>query len=435
MSLPLASHRSVCHAGLGVVDITPTESIWLSGWAARAKPSQGVSQPIFAKSLALRWENGKIAVIVTCDLLGFSEQMTLSISAAAEQRFGIERASLMLNASHNHSAPVTTGVLPHYYDLTVEQLQTIERYTEILQNQIIESIALAIDDLSPAKLSFGQGLAGFAVNRRRSRPGGRSLPTVVDHDVPVLTVRDLNGLLRGIVFGYACHTTTINDGKINGDYAGYAQAFLQRDHAGVVAMFVAGCGADANPLPRMAPGLVEAYGRILASAVNQTIEEPMIPIESPLLTAYGEATLPYQALPTGKTLKHMLSNCSTSKDRRELQYLSDVLEAKGSLPTSCKYPLHVWKFGDQLTWVSLTGEVVADYAVRLRHRYDVDRTWVSAYANHLLAYIPSFRVWEEGGYEGRDGMIEYGHPAAFHPAIEELIIEQVDSLKKSLSQT
>jgi hypothetical protein len=435
MSQPRISDDTAYQAGLGVVEITPNESIWLSGWASRTKPSQGISQPIFAKSLALRGDDGEIAVIVTCDLLGFSEEMTLSISAVAEQRFGIRRASLMLNASHNHSAPVTTGVLPHYYDLTDEQLQTVERYTGTLHDLIIKSIDLAVKDMSPARLSFGQGLAGFAVNRRRSRPGGRNLPTVVDHDVPVLAVRNLSGLLRGIVFGYACHTTTINDGKINGDYAGYAQEFLQQDHAGAVAMFVAGCGADANPLPRMAPGLVEAYGRVLASAVNQTIEEPMMPIESPLSTAYGEVTLPYQALPTRSTLKQLISNCSNPKDRRELQYLSDILETKGLLPSSCNYPIQVWKFGDQLTWVSLTGEVVADYAIRFKRRYDFDRTWVSAYANQLLAYIPSFRVWEEGGYEGRDGMMEYGHPAAFNPAIEELIVEQVESLKNSIPQS
>jgi len=420
-------------AGLGVVDITPNESIWLAGWANRVESSQGVSQPIFAKTLALQTDEGQLAAIVTSDLIGFSESMTRDLAEAAKQRFGIDRASLMLNASHNHSAPVTTDVLSLYYDLDQSQFDTVIRYTDWLFDRVLESIESAIQDLSPAQLAFGQGLAGFAVNRRRSRPGLRGLPTIVDQDVPVLTIKNLDGELSGIVFGYACHTTTINDGKINGDYAGYAQAALEENHPGAVAMFVAGCGADANPLPRHAPGMVENYGRILATAVTQTIEHPMEPIDASLHAAYGEATLPLQLPPTRDELVAILSNCSQKLRCKEVENLIRVLDDEGELPTSCTYPVQVWRFGDSLTWISLTAEAVVDYAIRLKHSYGVEHTWVSAYANHLLAYIPSRRVLEEGDYEGRDGMMEYGLPAPFSPEIEELIVDQVDALARELS--
>ena len=59
-------------AGVAALDITPKESIWLGGFAARTKPSQGVRQRIFAKALALRDEKGMTAVLVTADLLGFT---------------------------------------------------------------------------------------------------------------------------------------------------------------------------------------------------------------------------------------------------------------------------------------------------------------------------------------------------------------------------
>jgi hypothetical protein len=38
-----------------------------------------------------------------------------------------------------------------------------------------------------------QAAAGIAVNRRRARPGGRKLPGPVDHDVPVLAIRNADG--------------------------------------------------------------------------------------------------------------------------------------------------------------------------------------------------------------------------------------------------
>ena len=40
-------------AGLAKVSITPRQGLWMSGFAARTKPSEGVAQEIYAKALAL----------------------------------------------------------------------------------------------------------------------------------------------------------------------------------------------------------------------------------------------------------------------------------------------------------------------------------------------------------------------------------------------
>ena len=53
------------------------------------------------------------------------------------------------------------------------------------------------------------------------------------------------------MFGYSCHTTALSGYQINGDYAGYAQEALEKRYPGVTALFVQGCGGDANPLPRI----------------------------------------------------------------------------------------------------------------------------------------------------------------------------------------
>src|SRR5262245_60583764 len=61
-------------AGAAAVDITPTESIWLAGYASRTKPSESIRQPIHAKALALRDESGATSVIVTLDLVGIRRE-------------------------------------------------------------------------------------------------------------------------------------------------------------------------------------------------------------------------------------------------------------------------------------------------------------------------------------------------------------------------
>ena len=68
---------------------------------------------------------------------------------------------------------------------------------------------------------------------------------------------------------------------------------------------------------------------------------------------------------------------------------------------------------------------MVDYCLR---KYAVDNTWVAGYNNELLSYIPSLRVLREGGYEGIEDMDEYGLPASYSFAVEELIAQKVDEL-------
>src|SRR5690606_14419349 len=178
--------QSTWKAGTARVDITPTESIWLAGYGARDRPSSGVLQNIFAKALALQDQDGLTFVLVTADILGFTGEMSETIAERVQTLHGLARERLILNASHTHSAPVTGTLLWPAYSLGPEHVPAIERYTSRLLDQIVEMIGVSLSNLEPVELHFGQGLAGFAVNRRRvSR---RYLPGPVDHDVPVLAV-------------------------------------------------------------------------------------------------------------------------------------------------------------------------------------------------------------------------------------------------------
>lgn len=425
------------NAGLAKIDITPSEPIWLAGWAFRTKTSQGVSQRIWVKALALQSGSDKPCVWVTADLLGFSRSMTATIAQRAQRRFGLDRSRFVLNASHTHSGPVTGDVLRLYYDLSRREERIVERYTNRLYERVLEAIGAALADLSPATLAYGQGLAGIAVNRRRSRPGGRVLPTVVDQDVPVLAVRTPRGELRGVVFGYACHTTCINDDKVNGDYAGHAQAELESRHPGAIAMFVQGCGGDANPLPRHRPGLGEAYGFILAEAVSQVLSQPMAPIRGPLRVAFGEATLPFEKLPSRQELLSLKP--AEPWNVRAVKYQLALLKGgRDRRPRTLQYPIHVWRFGDGadgLKVISLSSEPVADYAHRFKQAFGVESTWVAGYSDDYWCYIPSRRVWTEGGYEGFTGMLECYLPGPFAPSVEEIIAATVDELVQETCDT
>jgi hypothetical protein len=406
-------------AGVAQAVITPSESIWLSGYGDRTRPSEGVLRDIYVKALALDAEGGKPVVIVTSDLLGFTREIADPVAARCEKEFHLPRERLELNASHTHSAPVVSrSASPR--ELTDKQWQAVDRYSTFLINQTVKAIGEALGNMAPATVKFGQSFAGFAVNRRRAYPNGRSRTTQVDPDVPVITVTGSDGKLRAILVGYACHATVLNIYQVSGDWPGFAQEDIEKAHPGAIALFVQGGGADANPLPRRSVELARLYGQILALAVEDVLHGPMKPVEGPIRTAYEIVQVPFHHVPTLAELQARYKD----RPRPRVGRWMDMLARGEKIPEYYPYAVEVWQFGGSLKFIALSGELVSDYSLRLKAQYGWEDTWVAGYSNDVFGYTPSARVLREGGYEADQS----GYVSQFSPAIEELIVEKVAEL-------
>ncbi len=66
-----AQAQETWKAGVATVVTTPEYSMWMAGYAARNKPSEGKVHDLNAKALALEDTAGTRFVIVTVDLIGF----------------------------------------------------------------------------------------------------------------------------------------------------------------------------------------------------------------------------------------------------------------------------------------------------------------------------------------------------------------------------
>ena len=415
-------------AGVATVDITPERSLWMAGFARRMQPSQGVAMPLHAKALALKCGEQPAAVLVTVDLLGLTARITDRVASLVQRRHRIRRADLLFNASHTHCGPIVDEQLSVAYDLSPEQWAAIRKYSARLEDQLAAVIGDALSRLRPARVGYARGEAGFAANRRvKFSPQGP-----VDHSVPVLRVDGPEGHTRAVVFGYACHNTTLPHTFVqyHGDYAGVAQATLEQRHPGTTALFVAGCGADANPTPRGTRELVEAHGTVLADAVDRALKATT-PIHPALRTAYGTIALPFADEAVRKRWRSEL-DVEQIYLQRHAELMKAAIARDGRLPSAQPNPVQVWRFGSAagsgLTLVALGGEVVVDYALRLAREFPDRRMWVAAYSNDVFGYVPSVRVLREGGYEGGDAMIYYGRPGPFTESVEELIVGEVRRL-------
>lgn len=426
-------------AGVATAIVTPESNMWMGGYAARTHPSAGTAQDLYAKALALLDSQGGRFVFITVDAIGIPRELRKKMETRLTQSYQLQPHQFVITASHTHSGPeFRAGRVPADH---VGAEEAAQAYLGRLEDTFHSLVGKAFDTLAPVKLSYARARAGFAMNRRLQRPDGEFINApnpdgAVDHDVPVLRVDAPDGQLRAVLFGYACHNTTLTQANYRfcGDYAGFAQHYLEADHPGTVAMFVTGCGGDQNPYPRGTLPLTDAHGRTLATAVDAALATRGKPLTGELRSAYAETDLRYALAPSRTEYEARLA----SKDKLEAGHARRMLDRwdkEGSLPATYSYPLQVVRLGGELTLIALGGEVVVDYSLRLKRELGgPGAVWVAAYSNDVLGYIPTERVLSEGGYEGlsatRLGSL---HPSPWAPGLEEQIIAKVHELQRAVS--
>lgn len=416
-------------AGVASVCITPEGPIWMAGYASRDKPSEGVKQDLYAKALAIEDADGGRLVILTFDLIGMPDELHSVLSSRLREKYGIPPQRLLMNASHTHSGPEIRASKAKHYEVDEARLETCVRYYEKLRDELLPKVLdEAISAMKPASLAYSHARCGFAMNRRTPTEQGyinHPYPDgPVDHDVPVLKVTSEDGTLAAVLFGYACHNTTLGFYEICGDYAGYAQAYLEEAHPEAKALFLTGCGGDQNPYPRRTWALAEQHGRALANAVETALETKFKPVSGPIRASLVDVELEFAGAPS----KEQLEKDAQSSDkytRNHAKALLAEIEEKGAVDLSLDTMVQAVAFGDSLLLLALPGETVIDYSLRFKKEFTETPLWVAGYSNNLFGYLPSLRVLKEGGYEA-GGAFRYGSkPGAFAETVEDRIVEGV----------
>jgi neutral ceramidase len=413
--------------GVARSNITPTNALWMGGYAGRSHPAEGKLTDLWLKALALEDAAGRRAVIVAADLLAIRGSLYRRCLPRLKEQFGLEPGQVLLTASHTHCGPLLPNRPGSLSALDEQDRARVEQYCAELEDKIIATASRALADLAPVRLAAGHAETGFAANRRNNAERERehlaqqgALTGPVDHSVPVLAAFDPDGKLRAVLFGYACHNTTLTKDSCKwcGDYAGFAQAALEKSHPAATAMFFLGCAADLDPVVRGGLELAQRYGDMLAAAVEEALLAPPVTLAPTLKTAMETVTLNLGPVPTESELDKLTHNDTPYVRRWATNLLADLKSGK-PLERTCPYPVQVWQFGGRQVLITLAGEPVVDYALKFKREFG-PQTWVAGYANDVMCYIPSLRVLNEDkppvasplwGYEGSQAMKVLGLPA------------------------
>jgi hypothetical protein len=427
-----AQEEPAWRVGLARARITPDKPIRMAGYSDRTQPSQSVSSDLYAKALALEDKDGHRALLITADVIGFTERLSVPLCKRLETSSGLERKSILLNAAHNHCGPVILAdpsLMEEDLDHPFGEVQwkRVLDYHQKLEDDLVRIGQEALKNLKPARLSWGAGVAQFVMNRREFTERGIILGVnprgPVDRTVPVLHVEAPDGALLAVLFGAACHCTTLDGDyvSIDGEYAGYAQSYLEQKFPGAQAMFITGCAGDANPYPRRTLPLAQQHGRNLGAEVERVLGEKLKPVGGPIRTEFRLLDLPLQ-----KLSRQEIEALKTSKDQDFFaKNALKRLDAGKALPERYSAPFSLWQFGKDLTLVGYSGEPVVDYVALTEKALGPLNLWVAGYCNDVYGYLPSARVLAEGGYETRGLYVGIG---LFAPDVQNMVMSAITEM-------
>ena len=242
-------HGTTLSAGAARRAINPLLGTGKAGLRLFGSPIQAIESDLTATALVLSDGDTKVVLIAT-DLCVLSMAEAARLRAGVAEALGIPVSHVLLNLSHNHSAPA----LPEFMAMTdtAEDIPFRTRYEQDLGRWLVEAAVEADARLQPARVGCGWGESAIGVYRRETRDGHDVLGEVPDHpidpSVGVIRVDDLDGNPIAVALPLLRpprHRREPVAGRLP-DYPGPAREVLERNLGGL-ALFLQGCGGNINP--------------------------------------------------------------------------------------------------------------------------------------------------------------------------------------------
>jgi len=390
-------------AGLAKANITPPVGLELSGWCFG--PSVGILDELYSKVLVLE-SDGKRAVIITADLIGFDTKYANAIREGVASKVGTDAGHVLVSCSHTHSGPATM-FLRRWGEIDEDFVHTV-------QKKIIGAAVIAAEGIQEARIGVGKGSAeGVAVNRRDVESGS------VDTDVGVIRIDNSDGEMMAVLMNYSCHPVASHNYKnlVSADYPGHAMGVIEKTKEGrVMALHTTGAAGDINPKQMHDAKYAEKFGNMIGGEALKIAESMETRSDLTLKVASEWVKLPVQALPPADELRSMVEAGKEELKQIEqegiptysqlmsayipiewAQEALDVVESAGEVEY-IDMEIQALRMNDAVL-VAIPGEVFVDVGLNIKQSSPYPYTFIVEMANGATCYLPTSKAFEEGGYE------------------------------------
>lgn len=386
--------QAALRGGAAKIDITPPVGVWLSGYASRNKPSDGIEDPLYAKAMVLDDGSNKIA-IVSVDLLWVPLELTTAVRKKVNDTIGIPKENILICATHTHFGPKIFRITKNWPDAPASKID--ESYVRRLEKKIVDSILAADKKLQNVKIGATKGhIPEIVYNRRTKKPDGAvamtfRLPAAskeykfgrTDPEVGILRVEDARGALVAAIANYACHpvsgaTTKETFFHISADYPGHAMDVVEKIEGGIC-LFALGTAGDMNPvrINRISPRA--QIGKALGGEVLRQLQSVSTSDKAALKGMTKAIVLPLKKdLPPER--------------------IRESEKGKNTLTTE----IQVLRLGD-IYILGLPGEILVEIGLDIKKKAGIENLLIISLSNDTCGYVCLRQAYKEGGYEPGSG--------------------------------
>lgn len=382
--------------GVAKADITPPLGMPMRGYASRKELSNGIWDPLYAKSIVFDDGNNCVSFVVL-DLIGPPpKEVRERISRKAKKELQI--SNILFLAIHTHAGPALKPDLPSKEN----------PWLPTLEENIYKVIKNAVTSRSPVTVEIGYGSADISYDRRVVNPDGtvemlwrnpdRKKNTPVDQTVGVVGFKAMDGKWVAILVHFACHPVIFEGSnlKYSAEFPGFMRKYVEQRLGGTCLYLQGACG-EINPYDRPRESNQDTYSKVKQTGIVLgkevvRIAESMKPIKGDKLTLRM-----YQLINELKyryDLKDEKVKQFYIKQRGE-KYYEELLKNRTSV---IKAETPIVLLGEEIAWVGFPGEFFDDFQIALRNRSPVPHTFFLGYCNEVFSYFPTIQAASEGGY-------------------------------------
>ena len=426
---------SPLYAGAARVKLDPPVGLAMLGYGNRVGRNSGVHDDLAAQALVLSDGTNKVA-IAGVDLLAIGIRIADDIRERVAARTGIPADSILICATHTHSAPSFNIFATPRADAKPAEGRNLE-WERALPEKIASAIIQANENLEPAILRSAAAQFTLGVHRRLLRPH-RQVQTAAnragpaDARVEALGAYRPDGTAIAFLMNYPCHGVVLCEDNLlySRDWPGFAMDEIESAAASAgaprpISIFIQGATGNVDPRSRGNFEVAEQHGRAMGrAAIDALGHAPSISdgkiaarrialnlklkdLSAELAVARDCAAQTQTSLDShrggdGYQLKRLRDHHAQS-----LAALSalEVLEEQNRRDRRVNMTtrelataMTVVTVGN-LAFVGIPGELFVELGLALKANPHFAQTFVAGYCNDLIGYIPTRAAYPEGGYE------------------------------------
>ena len=405
--------------GLGDTIITPRENLQLRGFA-RSQVATGTHDDLHARCIVVEDSGRKSVCIMSLSIVCIDRELVERIRREINGKTAIPENAILLSCTHTHAGPF------------VEEAP--ESYRELLVAQAVKSAVDAWESRFPGRIGINSTeVMELGRNRRRLLYGGIH----PDPQVALIKIEDLDGKLKGVLFNYGCHPSSLDwqNRLYSEDWPHYAIkglheelgedawiCYLQSAQGDINTGYSSELSAVGADMPVRTYWYIEIKGKQLSDAVGVALPEIGTVDSLTVDAATARYDFPLrESFPV--TLEEAEKNAGSADARlaameakpeyagtRALDYVRfehfsahqryDFAKRFYSedFPDIESIELQAIRIGDAV-FFSLPGEVFSEIALAVKRQSPRAKTYAAGVAGGFYGYMPTAKDFIEGDYE------------------------------------